>query len=147
DPNKPDAVRLLIRRSQDDTVYQERRLERGDTDREWTWRMPGFELQNGFWYKVSGGDFESKEEDRVQVRSSPLITGWEIKYRFRPYLVRPSEVTDKPDIEAIRGTEVTIRARTNRTPKEGRLHIEGEPKPLAALIDRDTLQFKFVVDR
>src|SRR5262249_29256749 len=133
DPNRPDAVRLLIRRSQDDPVYQERRLERGDTDREWVYRLPGFDLQTGFWYKVAGGDVETGEY-RVQVRSNPLITAWELKYRFRPYLCRPSEVTDKQDIEAPRGTEITVRARTNRTPKEGFLQLEGEPKPLPALI-------------
>jgi len=146
DPNKPDAVRLLIRRSQDDPVYQERRFERGDTDREWVYRLPGFDLQNGFWYKVAGGDVETAEH-RIQVRSSPLITAWEIKYHYRPYLCRPDEVTDKQDIEALRGTEITVRARTNRTPKRGVLHIDGAAKPLPALVDRDTLQFKFVVER
>src|SRR5207253_809607 len=90
DPNKPDAVRLLLRYNPTDPVYQERRLERGDSDREWVYRLAGFDLQNGFWYKIAGGDVETPEY-RVQVRSSPLITSWELKYRYRPYLCRPNE--------------------------------------------------------
>lgn len=148
DANKPDAVRLLLRYNQNDPVYHERPMERGDGDREWVYRVHGFDLQNGFWYKIAGGDDETKEF-RVQVRSSPLITGWELKYRYRPYLVKPNEVTDKPDIEAIRGTEVTVRARTNRTVKDGWLQIDDDtkPKPLPAFVDGDTVQFKFIVER
>jgi len=149
DPTKPDAVRLLFRYNQAEPVYIERRLERGDSDKEWLYRLPAFEVQNGFWYKIAGGDFET-EEHRIQVRSSPLVTHFDVRCKYRPYLGRPDQVNNDPNVEAIRGTEITLRARTNRRLASGKLQIDGEVKPVTATIPADapdTLQFKFIVDR
>ncbi|MBY0524967.1 MAG: hypothetical protein K2R98_16295 [Gemmataceae bacterium] len=149
DPNKPDALRLLFRYNADEPVWLERRLERGDSDQEWTYRLAAFEVQNGFWYKIAGGDFETAEH-HVAVRSSPLVTGFDVRYKYRPYLVKRDQVSKDPNIEAMRGTEVTVLAHTNRTLQSGELKIEGDAKPVKATILKampETLEFKFVVDR
>lgn len=149
DANKPDAVKLLFRYNQTESVYEERRLDPvPNTGGEWTTRLPAYQVHNGFWYKITGGDFETPEY-RVQVRSSPLLTGFDVTYHYRPYLRWRDSESHDGNLEAMRGTEVTIVARTNRTVKEGRLQIEGDAQPLAAKIDPvqpDALKFKFVMD-
>jgi collagen type III alpha len=131
DPKGPEAVRLLYR-YQDGAPYQERLLNQ-EAGAEWAATVAPIDVQNGFWYKVAGGDCETREF-RVSVRSAPLITGFEAAYHYRPYVARVDEVRTERKIEALRGTEVTVLVRTNRTLKEARLDFEGTqsgPKSLA----------------
>jgi hypothetical protein len=123
EPGKPDQVRLLFHYQPGDP-YEERPLEREDADH-WTTTLPAFQVQNGFWYKVGGGDAETPEY-RVQVRATPLINGFEATYHYRPYLGWRDDTTHDPNLRALRGTEVTLVARTNRTVrlKDSRLELE-----------------------
>jgi hypothetical protein len=127
DPSKSDAVRLQFHYQPGDP-YEERLLER-DHDSDWTTTLPVFQVQNGFWYKIAAGDTET-EEYRVQVRATPLINGFEATYHYRPYLGWKDDSTHDPNLRALRGTEVTLVARTNRTVriKESRLDLE-LPRP------------------
>src|SRR5262249_58906871 len=107
-PAKPDALRLLYRYGPSDP-YEERLLTRGDQEREWGTLMQAAEVHNGFWYKVTGGDAETPEY-RIQVRSSPLLTGFDVTYHYRPYLGWKDRVTHEPNIQELRGTRVTLLA-------------------------------------
>jgi hypothetical protein len=164
EPGKPDALRLLFHYQQGDP-YEERALER-EEDSRWGTTLPAFQVQNGFWYKVAGGDAETAEH-RVQVRATPLIEKFDVTYHFRPYLARPDLATNDPNLRAHRGTEVTLTAHTNRTvrPRDSRLEIEpgvpveksaraetepGKSKQLVAAEavadDPQALRFRFVLD-
>ncbi|MCS6850628.1 MAG: hypothetical protein NZ700_05605 [Gemmataceae bacterium] len=150
DPRHPDALKLRFRYARSELVWQERPLEllNPHSQREWGTRLPAYQVHNGFWYKITGGDFETPEY-RVQVRSGPLVTDYEVTYHYRPYLRWRDVVTRDPNLEGLRGTAVTILARTNRQVAEGRLLIEGRPPILAEkLPDRpDSLLFRLVLDR
>ncbi len=146
--NSADALRLLYRRQPNDP-YTERPLERGDSRNEWGTLVPAAEVQNGFWYKVAGGDTETPEY-RVQVRSNPLVESVEVRYHFRPYLNRPDQTTNDPNLEALRGTEVTLTARTNREIREGHVEFVGEGKSLNAekvAEEPRALRVKFPLDK
>jgi hypothetical protein len=111
-PGKPDAVRLLFHYQPGDPD-EERPLEREDGDR-WGTTLPAFQVQNGFWYRIAGGDARTPEY-RVQVRATPLITTFDVTYHYRPYLGWKDDTTHDPHLRALRGTEVTLVAHTNRT--------------------------------
>jgi hypothetical protein len=132
DPGKPDALRLLFHYQPGDP-YEERPLEH-DSGAEWTTTLPAFQVQNGIWYKVAGGDAETAEF-RVQVRATPLVEGFEATYHYRPYLGWRDDTTRDPNLRALRGTEVRLVAHTNRVVriKDSRLELE-VPKadPVAA---------------
>lgn len=148
DPNRSDALRLLFRHQPTDP-YTERPLERADGKSEWSAVVPAAEVQNGFWYKIAGGDAETPEY-RIQVRANPLVESIEVKYHYRPYLNRPDGTTREANLEAVRGTEVTLTARTNRAVQEGALDVAGASKPLAAERvpeDPKALRFRFVLDK
>lgn len=148
-PSSPDAVRLLFRYTPEDPVYEERRLEPGANEREWTTRLPAFQVQNGFWYRVAGGDAITPEY-RIQVRSAPLLTGFTVTYHYRPYLRWSDATTRDPNLEALRGTKVTLLARTNRTVAEGQLLIDGAKTPIRAELDPaqpDMLRFQLTLEQ
>jgi hypothetical protein len=109
---RPDSLRFLYRYEQS-VPYEERPMELGDSSGQWVITMPAFEVRNGFWYKVAGGDAET-EEYRVQVRPTPLITGFEMTYHHRPYTHLPDVSSDDPNLKGLRGTKVQVLARTNR---------------------------------
>jgi collagen type III alpha len=161
--NKPDALKLLFRYQQDDP-YEERPLQK-DTPREWSVSLQAFQVQNGFWYKITGGDFQT-DEHHVTVRSTPLVTGSEVSYHYRPYLDRPDETSPDPNLRAPRGTEVTLTAHTNRVlqakagaenaprlafAKDCRLELQlgnGKQNVPAEVVpdDPQALRFHFVID-
>jgi hypothetical protein len=153
DPGKPDAVKLHFRHQATDP-YEERLLERGESRREWITMVPAFEVHNGFWYKITGGDAATPEY-RVQVRSTPLLTSFDVKYHYRPYLLKADETTHDPNLEALRGTEVTLLAHTNRRIRDGHLDITSPDKNQdkitipAELVPEDPqiLRFHWVMDR
>lgn len=142
-PTKPDALRLQFRYKQDEP-YQERLLERGDGDQEWEIKVPGFEVHNGFWYRVVGGDAQTPEY-HVQVRSAPLITQFGVTYHYRPYLRAADRQTADPNLEDFIGTEVTLIAHTNRTIKDGRLEgaLDKPVKSEPVADDPRALRFRF----
>ena len=147
DARGQDAVKLLFRYSQSDPTWIERRFERGVD--EWSYRLPGFELASGFWYKVSGGDFETAEH-RVGVRSSPLVTGFEVKYTYRPYLKRPDYATQDPNLEGLVGTAVSLTVRTNRPVKQGWIIIDGDKKLIDSIPvpeSREAMRFNLVLEQ
>src|SRR5207302_707500 len=102
DGRQPDAVRLLYRYNPADP-YEERGFEQGDSDREWGATVRAGEVRNGFWYKVVAGDAETPEY-RVQIRSSPLLTGFDVTYHYRRYFNWPDRITHEQNLQDYRGT-------------------------------------------
>src|SRR5438067_1198515 len=147
-PDKTDAVRLLYRYHANDP-YEEQRLERGDSAAEWVTIVPAFQVHNGFWYKVTGGDAETPEY-RVRVRSTPLLTDFEVNYHFRPYLGWADQSTRDPNLKAMRGTEVTLLARANRAIKSAQLDLQDAKQSVAAELvpgEPQAMRFRLVLDR
>ena len=123
DPENPDRLRVLLRHNPADPNFEDVRMEKGENSREWLVRVPDYLVQNGFWYKVAGGDAQTPEY-KVSVRSLPLAKDFEVTYEFPAYLRRKPEPGTSPHLEAIRGTKVTLTAKTNRTVKDGRVVFE-----------------------
>jgi hypothetical protein len=122
-PDAADAIRLQWKYNPSDPVWEEQRFERTPQDpREFSLRVPAVKVQNGFVYRVAGGD-DLTAEHRVSVRSTPLIESFEVTYHYRPYLRFEDQSSTKPNLEALRGTEVTLIANTNRTVRAGGLHF------------------------
>jgi hypothetical protein len=147
--NGPNAVKLLFRHRQTDP-YEERPME-CEQDREYATVLPAFQVQSGLWYKIVGGDAETKEY-QVTVRSNPLVERIDVTYHFRPYLCWRDEESREPNLKALRGTEVTLIARTNRQVRDGRLVLDlknGQQTLTGERVDRDAqaLRFKFVLDQ
>ncbi|HEY1376596.1 MAG TPA: DUF4175 family protein, partial [Gemmataceae bacterium] len=154
DPAAADAVRLRFRYNPADPVAEEIRLDPSARDpREFAVRVPAGRVQTGFVYQIVGGDAATPEY-RVTVRSSPLIEGWNLAYHFRPYLHFPDKTTANANIEELRGTAVTLTAKTNRTVRDGTLTFhpvradQVVPPPLVAERVPDqpaALRFRFVL--
>ncbi|HTK75691.1 MAG TPA: DUF4175 family protein [Gemmataceae bacterium] len=122
-PDAADAVRLQWKYNPSDPVWEEQRFEPTARDpREFELRVPAVKVQNGFVYRVAGGD-DLTAEHRVSVRSTPLIESFEVTYHFRPYLRFEDVSTTNPNLEGLRGTEVTLIATTNRNVRLGGLHL------------------------
>src|SRR5205823_4340619 len=80
------------------------------------------EVQDGFWYKVAGGDAETPE---YRVRLTPRVVDFKAVYQFRPYLARADETRlDQRKIEGVRGTTVNATVHVNRDVKDGWLQFE-----------------------
>ncbi len=149
DANDSDAVRLLYRYTQDNPVYQSELLTPGELGREWLLRLSPRVLQDGLWYKVAAGDTETPEY-RVNVESIPLFEGFEVTYDYPDYLRWETQSTNRSGcqdpIQAIRGTEVTLTAYTNRNVSSGQLLIEGTPEPIHGTLVPDqprSVHFQF----
>ena len=113
--NRPDSLTLLFRHNPDDPNWESKPLDQSPEHHTiWTIRVRPDLVQNGFWYKVVGGDGQTPVY-RVQVRSSPMLT-FDVTYKYRPYLHSERTVNDL-NIDCIRGTEVTLIAYANRTLK------------------------------
>ena len=123
DPKAADAVRLLYRHEDGDPWLERPLLQ--EPSREWTTSLSAAEVKNGFWYRVAGGDATTPEY-RVSVRAAPAITDFLATYHFRPYVVRADELRRERDLKELRGTEVLLRVRTNRTLSKGWLEFEGK---------------------
>ena len=143
--NSPDRVRLMIRNNPADSNYTELPMVPGDTARDFELRVPDHLVQNGFWYKVAGGDAVTPEY-KVTVRSLPLFTEFQAGYEYPAYLRRKAETATDPQIRAPRGTTVTLVGRTNRDVRDGQMVIEpgGTRVPGAPVAGKpDSLQFTF----
>jgi hypothetical protein len=147
--NSPNAVKLLFRHRQTDP-YEERPME-CEQDRDYATILPAFQVQSGFWYKIIGGDAETPEH-QVRVRSGPLVERIDVTYHYRPYLGWRDEVSAEPNLKALRGTEVTLIAHTNRRVRDGRMALDlkdGQHAVSGELVkDNDrALRFKLVLDQ
>ncbi len=147
----PDALRLLYHYQPGDP-YEEQPLERQDGP-DWGTTLSPFKVQNGFWYKVRGGDAETPEY-QVQVRATPLVNEFQAAYHYRPYLGWRDDVTRDANLRALRGTEVTLTAHANRTVRvpDGRLELElgAERKAVPAEAvpdDPQALRFHLVLEK
>lgn len=124
----PDAIRLLYRYDLNGR-YEEMAFSPGDSSREWVAMIAGSDLHNGFWYKVKGGDYESPEY-QVRVRSVPLVSQFRIHYHFPAYLRMPDVDDANPNLSGMRGSDVTIVARTNCVVRSGWMEVLGQKTPL-----------------
>ncbi len=119
----PERVRLLVRHNPNDPNYDEVPMVPGETSRDFELRVPDYLVQNGFWYKVVGGDAETPEY-RVTVRSLPVFTDFRATYEYPKYLRMKTETTNDPIIRAYRGTKVTLVAKANREVRDGLMILE-----------------------
>jgi hypothetical protein len=148
DPKSADAVKLLYRYEEGDPWLE--RLLIQEPSREWTTSLSAIEVKNGFWYKISGGDAETAEH-RIGVRAAPAILDFLATYHFRPYTARADELHRERELKALRGTEIVLRLRTNRTLRGGRLEFEGKLGPRAVPGEVDvqephTLLVRYIID-
>jgi hypothetical protein len=139
DPGKPDSLRLLFRYQQANP-YEELPLEK-ESGRDWSTIMPSLQVQNGFWYKIVGGDAETPEH-RVTVHSTPMLLGFDVHYKYRQYTGWHDETGRDPNLKALRGTEVTVTAHTNRTVARGQADIE----PSAANANKKSVPGELIGD-
>jgi hypothetical protein len=145
----PNRVRLLVRNNPDDPNYEELPMVPavGATARDWELRVPDYLVQNGFWYKVVGGDTETPEY-KVTVRSLPMVTEVRATYEYPKYLRRASDTGTGPDLQTYRGTAVALVARTNREVRTGVMLITPGGQSLAGtpVADKpDSLMFRFKI--
>ncbi len=149
DPRGPEAVRLRYRYEEGEP-YQERLLQ-PESATEWGTTLSAADVRNGFWYHVAGGDART-DEYRVAVRAPAALTEFLATYHFRPYVARIDEVNHERDLEALRGTEVLLWARTNRAVKDARLEWESKDGLLqrkeARVVpgDPQSFQVRMVID-
>ena len=142
-----DRVRLLFRHNPEDAAYEAVPFEAGGTNREYQLKIPDSVIQNGIWYKVAGGDGETPEY-RVTVRPRPLVLGFAVTYEYPEYLRMPKETVNRPQIEAYRGTKVTVTAKTNRPVQSGRLAFDGKPQTEPGIVPPDeaaAIRYAFTV--
>ncbi len=119
-PKAADALKMLFRYTPD-AAYQQRLLEADDGGR-WGSTLAPNDIQDGFWYKITGGDAETPE---YRVRLTPRVVDFKAVYQFRPYLARANETRlDERKIEAVRGTKVDVTVHVNRDVKDGWLQFE-----------------------
>src|SRR5262245_58862287 len=150
EPNRPDSLTLLFRHNPDDPNWESKPLDQSAEHHTiWTCRVRPDQVQNGFWYKVVGGDGQTPVY-RVQVRSSPMLTRFDITYKYRPYLHWPERTVNDANLDCIRGTEITLIAYANRNLKDGKM-VDGQNHLLATgtLIPSqpDAVKFSIVPDR
>lgn len=142
-----DRPRLLLRYTQEEPSYEEVPLQLGEHARDWQGKVPDYLAQTGFWYKVAAGDAETPEY-RVNVRTLPLFTDFEVRYEYPAYMNRPADRASGPYLRAYRGTRITLLARTNREPTRGTLLFESpqlEAVPAQQVPGLpDALRFTFV---
>jgi hypothetical protein len=137
-PDGPDRLRLLVWHAADGEP-DELPLEPGP-DRDWRLALSPGVIQNGFRYRVVGGDAATADHT-VTVRTRPLVVGFEARYVAPAYTRIPEEVGREPKLEGYRGTKVTLTARTNRPVKRGWLRLDDQPDPLPAVVEGDALRF------
>ena len=119
-PKAADALKMLFH-YQPDAAYQQRPLEADDGGR-WGATLAPNDIQEGFWYKITGGDAETPE---YRVRLTARVVDFKAVYQFRPYLARANETRlDQRKIEAVRGTKVDVTVHVNRDVKDGWLQFE-----------------------
>jgi hypothetical protein len=145
DPTRPDRLRVMLRRNAQESGFEEVALEPAASG-EWSVRIPDYLVQNGFLYRVAGGDAETAEYS-VVVRPKPVFKAFRLEYDYPKYLNMKPETSADPHIDAYAGTAITLTAFANRDLKDGRLvHSNGTVVPgEVAGANRDQLRVKFTV--
>lgn len=149
DADSSDRLVVQLRHNPADQNYDEVPLESGASYRDWSVRLPERLVQNGFWYRVKGGDAVTAEH-RVTVRPKPVFTDFEVNYEYPAYLMMKPDTGRSPHLEAHRGTVVTITAKANRTLKDGRAVVSNQPAPIPGEVvaeSRDTLRLRMTLDQ
>ena len=103
------------------------------------------------WFSTPEGDknADPKEFRLGVIDPKPLIRTFDISYEYLPYLRwKPATAADvkEPEVEAPRGSIVTLTAKANRGVKAGTLEIDGQP-PIAGVlvVDQPTwVRFKLL---
>src|SRR5262249_44192510 len=103
--------------------YEEPILLEPESERDWFTIVPVTRVQSGFWYKVTGGDYET-EEYRVTVRSLPMITSFDVRLHYRPYLGWVDKTGHNANLHDVVGTEATLVVHANRPVAKGKLLFE-----------------------
>jgi hypothetical protein len=151
DARAKDAPCLLYRHDPSEP-YRQRYLQRDDTGNDWGATVAPRDVGNGFWYRVTAGDATTPEY-HVKVRTAPLIADFLATYRYRPYVGKANRIRTSRRLEDLRGSEVTLLARTTRTVKEGRLDFEsavggGQAIPGERVPgEPQSLRFRLVLDQ
>lgn len=144
--DSPEKVRLMIRHNPADPNYEVVPMERGESSREWSVRVPDYLIQNGFWYKVAGGDAETPEH-KISIRTAPLFVDFEADYAFPEYLrMKPITGVKGNRLIAFRGTKVTLTAKANRDVKDGRMDVEPTAERVPGKVHpnrADSLRFEY----
>ncbi len=156
DGREPESVTLEYRYHEKDRFMT--RPFQVDGSRTWTTTIPAEDVQNGFFYRVKGGDATTPTY-QIRTRPNPVIERVQSFYHYRDYVGLayvgqwPTVSAYRP-LEAWRGTRVIVEATTNRRLKEGRLEFRAQAdqettivavKPLA---DRDqSFQAELILDR
>jgi hypothetical protein len=123
DPKNADAIRLQYRYGPEDPWLERPMSE--DSGNEFSVNLSATDIRSGFWYKVAGGDAETAEY-RIGVRSTPQILEFQATYHFPEYAAMPKETRHDRVLRAVRGSEASIWALTNRTIREAHLDFEGK---------------------
>lgn len=106
------------------------------------------ESQYRIWFTTTEGDKNSdpKRFRLAVVDQKPLFRSFEVNYRYPDYLRwKPVTVSDvkEPEIEAIRGTKVTLTAKTNRGVKNGQILIDGQPPIFGVTVPDEPTWIRF----
>ncbi len=111
----------MLFRYQSTAAYQQRLLE-PDYGGRWGATLAANEVQDGFWYKVAGGDAETPE---YRVRSDACAS-WISRRSINSGLIWRANETrlDERRIEAVRGTAVDVTVHVNCDVKDGWLQFE-----------------------
>lgn len=148
--DKPDAVQLHWR-YEPNQPYQVLPLEPQESAREWARILSVADVREGFRYRITAGDTET-EEYQVTIVTAPLPTEVSATYHYRPYVGKADEVRrSERKIESLRGTEVALLVRTNRTLKSGQMVLDsraGKRTIAGSLLDDDphAFQVRLVID-
>ena len=153
DPNGPNAVRVLYHHQLGDPYKTALATQLDNND--FTTIIQPIDVQGGFWYKVVAGDAETLEY-RIDVRTHPLLTRVHAAYHYRAYLGRSDEhhFARRPfEMKVLRGTEITLDVRTNRTVKEAALVLQSPDGKTERLVaekvpdDPNAFKVKVLVER
>ena len=146
DPRRADALRLQWRYNPQEP-YQERPLQPQESTHEWGSILSVSDVHEGFFYKITGGDAETPEY-QVIVRASPKIEEFQATYHYRDHVGKVDEIRRDRKIEALRGTEVTLRVQTNRQVKSAQMILDANKQSLPGIVladDPRTFTVNFVV--
>ncbi|WP_020473981.1 hypothetical protein [Zavarzinella formosa] len=106
------------------------------------------ESQYRVWFTTTEGDKNSdpKRFRLAVIDPKPVFRTFDISYEYPAYLRwKPATGTDirEPEIEAIRGSVVTLTAKTNRGVKSAQLQLEGLPPIIGTSVPDEPMWVRF----
>lgn len=154
--NVPDSQRqeipYLLFRYQADAPDSERHLRPQGDGRHWTVTLPAADVRAGFSYRVRGFGAETPTY-HVMVRANPSVADFRATYHYRPYVGRVDRTSTERNLEALCGTQVILRVRTDRQVKTAFLDLQRdgvgkETIPAHKVADDpQSFEVKFTLDR